>query len=349
MSFLLNDNVRKMTGYVPGFQPEASKAIKLNTNENPYPASPRVFDALKNLNARDLKIYPPFQWKEFRAAAAKLHGISEDQVICGNGGDELLTMMVRCCCDTHRPMAYPTPTYSLYPVLAHIQNCPIIEMPWGPDNSIPEEMLTCGASLAIICNPNAPTCTFISPEAIGEFASKFEGVVLIDEAYADFAEDNCIRLLSKYENIAILRSFSKGYSMAGMRFGYIMTSPLIAAALLKVKDSYNVNIATQRAAVAALEDQEYFKGNVLKIKSERQRVAQALRNLGFDVPESHTNFLLVKIEVPTAKSIYEKLVEKEIYIRHFNLPGLTDKLRISIGTPEENDQLLQGIVEILDK
>ncbi len=349
MNFLFNDNIRKMAGYTPGYQPDSPSAIKLNTNENPYPASPKVFEALANLTAKDLKVYPPFTWKGFRKVASELHGVSPDQIICGNGGDELLSMLVRACCDSHRPLAYPTPTYSLYPVLAHIQNCPIIEIPWSTGYSIPDTLATCGAKLAIICNPNAPTCSFISPEKIAEFAEKFDGVLLIDEAYADFAEDNCIRLLNSFENIAILRSFSKGYSMAGMRFGYLLTSRLIADALLKVKDSYNVNIATQKAAIAALTDQDYFLDNVAKIKSERERVTLALRNLGFDVPDSHTNFLLAKIEEPAAKFIYERLVENEIYIRYFDADGLRDKVRISIGTPEENNALLQGIVDILGK
>ena len=349
MTFLFNDNIRKMAGYTPGFQPDSPSAIKLNTNENPYPASPKVFEALASLTAKELKVYPPFTWKGFREVASELHGVSPEQIICGNGGDELLTMLVRACCDSHRPLAYPTPTYSLYPVLAHIQDCPIIEIPWGPDNSIPEGLATCGAKLVIICNPNAPTCTYVKPESIAEFAENYEGVLLIDEAYVDFAEDNCIRLLNDFDNIAILRSFSKGYSMAGMRFGYLLTSRLIAEAMLKVKDSYNVNIATQKAAIAALLDQEHFLDNVAKIKSERERVTQALRNLGFDVPDSHTNFLLAKIEEPPAKFIYEKLVEREIYIRYFDAEGLRDKVRISIGTPEENNALLGGIVEILGK
>ena len=349
MNFLFNDNIRKMTGYTPGFQPDSPSAIKLNTNENPYPASPQVFEALANLSARELKVYPPFTWKGFRKTASELHGVAPEQIICGNGGDELLTMLVRACCDSHRPMAYPIPTYSLYPVLAHIQNCPIIEIPWGSGYNIPEELASCGAKLVIICNPNAPTSTFISPEKIAEFAESFDGVLLIDEAYADFAEDNCVRLLNNFENIAILRSFSKGYSMAGMRFGYLLTSQLIAEAMLKVKDSYNVNIATQKAAIAALKDQDHFLDNVAKIKSERERVTNALRNLGFDVPDSSTNFLLAKIEEPPAKFVYEQLVAKEIYIRYFDAEGLRDKVRISIGTPEENNALLEGILDILGK
>ncbi len=349
MSFLFNDNIRKMTGYTPGFQPDSVRAIKLNTNENPYPPAPGVFEALKSLSAPELRKYPPSTWKDFRQAAADLHGLDPQQIVCGNGGDELLTMIVRCCCDTHRPLAYPTPTYSLYPELAHIQNCPIIEVPWGPGMSIPEGLANSGATLTIICNPNAPTGTVISPEEIGDFAASYSGVLLIDEAYVDFAEENCLGLLKKYENIAILRSFSKGYSLAGMRFGYIMTSHLIASALMKVKDSYNVNIATQKAAVAALLDQDYFLDNVARIKSERQRVTQALRNLGFEITDSHTNFILAKIETPEAKYIHDQLAQRDIFVRYFNLDGLRDKLRISIGTPAENNELLNGMVEILGK
>ncbi|MBI9017293.1 MAG: histidinol-phosphate transaminase [Phycisphaerae bacterium] len=352
MSYNFRENIEKMQGYVPGFQPTGPDVIKINSNENPCSPAPGVFQALANLanpaNAGKFQKYPPVMWDDFRKVASKLHDVPEEQIICGNGGDEILTMLVRCCCDENRPMAYPVPTYTLYPILADIQNCPVIEIPFEEDFDIPKALFETDAALTILCNPNAPTGTFVTPTKIAELAKAVKGVLLIDEAYADFAPDNCLKLLQTCDNIAILRSMSKGYSLAGMRFGYCLTSPRIAKAMTKVKDSYNINIAAQVAATAALKDQKHFQANRDLIITQRARVTNVLRELGFKLSDSNTNFLLATVPAATtAADIFEKLTEKNIYIRYFNTPELADKLRISIGTDQQNTKLIEALQEIL--
>ncbi len=358
-------NIEQMAGYTPGFQPDTT-AIKLNTNENPYPPSPAVVKALANINPDQLRRYPPIYWNELRNTIAKLHNIDHEMVVCGNGGDEILSMLIRCCCNKDRPVAYPTPTYTLYRVLAQIQNCPVIELPFSDSScQLPEQLAHTGASLTIVCNPNAPTSSFVSPQEIEKLAQQLNGVLLVDEAYVDFAENSCLPLLKNNENIVILRSLSKGYSLAGMRLGYALTaSERIIEAMIKVKDSYNINIATQMAGQAALADQTYHKENVSKIITERARLTNELRQLGFVVPISHTNFVLAQwpetkdlnnqadvntdyTDHITAKQIYESLCQANIFVRYFDTNQLRDKLRITIGLPHQNDALLAQLQKII--
>ena len=347
MKFRFRNNIEEMAGYVPGQQPTDASVIKINTNENPYPPSPKVLEALAKLDGEVLRKYPPVFWDDFRRAAAQIHGVDEAMVVGGNGGDEILTMLVRCCCDKGRALAYPVPTYSLYPVLAKIQDAPVIEVPFDKGGQIPAELPKVKAGLTILCNPNAPTGTQVEAEPVRQLARQLSGVLLIDEAYVDFAEHNCLELLSDCENVVILRSMSKGYSLAGMRFGYALGSQRIVEAMIKVKDSYNVNIAAQAAATAALLDQDYFLENIRKVKEERNRLTAAIRKLGFELGESQSNFLLAKITQPAAKEVYEKLAQRNILIRYFNLEGLEDKVRITVGSREQNDALLAALKEIL--
>ena len=347
MTFRFRDNVENMQGYVPGYQPQGDAVIKVNSNENPYPPSPKVFEALARLNAEQLRRYPPVLWDDFRLVAAKIHNVDPEMIICGNGGDELLTILVRCCCDTTRPLAYPVPTYSLYPVLADIQGNPVVEIPWGKDYSIPQELYKTKAPLTILCNPNAPTGTLIAQEEIKQLAEAIDGVLVLDEAYVDFAADNCLPLVRQCDNVLILRSMSKGYSLAGMRFGYAIAHPRIIEAMIKVKDSYNVNIAAQIAAAAALADQEYFRQTTAKIIAERERLIAELNKIGFEVSPSQSNFVLARITSPPAREIFEKLAQRQIYVRYFEKDRLNDKLRITVGTPEQMDALLNALREII--
>ncbi len=347
MKSWFRDNINAMAGYTPGFQPADPAAIKINTNENPYPPSPKVFEALAQLGSLDLRRYPPIMADGFRQAAAKLHGVKPDMILAGNGGDELLAIIVRCCCGPGRPLAYATPTYSLYPTLAMIADAPVIEVPYGDDYAIPPKLKTTGAPLTFLCNPNAPSTTFVPVASVAELAQAVGGLLLVDEAYVDFAPDNSLRLLQDFDNVIILRSMSKGYSLAGMRFGYVLASEAIIETMTKVKDSYNVNIAAQAAAVAALTDQAYFRRNVENIVSERARLTGELRRLGFALADSHTNFLLVRPPKLSAREIFEGLCRKNIYVRYFNASGLTDKLRISIGSPQDNNALLAALRTLL--
>ncbi len=341
------DNVERTEGYTPGFQPKAADVVKLNTNENPYPPSPEVMKALAEITPDRLRRYPDPMGNAFREAAARLHGVAIDNIMCCNGGDDLLSIAVRAFCDERRPLAYPVPTYTLYPVLAKLENVPVIELPWGEGGMLPNGLDRTGAPLTILCNPNAPTTTVVQIPAIAELAGRLQGVLLIDEAYADFAEHNCVELTKKYNNVIVLRTLSKGYSLCGLRFGYAIASRELIDGLLKVKDSYNVDAIAIALATVAIQDQAYFRANVEKIKRDRQVLAGQLRLLGFRVADSHTNFLWADTDSDTAAEIYERLARRNIFVRYFNQPGLSDKLRITVGTPEQNDKLLAALREIL--
>lgn len=341
------ENIEKAKGYEPGFQPKQTDVLKLNTNENPYPPAPAVMKVLAEIDAEKLRRYPDPVGDQFRQAAAEVNGLSPDNILCCNGGDELLTMAFRAFCDENRPAAYPVPTYSLYPVLANIQNCKAIEVPFDAEFNLPPKLAATGAALTIVCNPNAPSGTFIDVGELASFADELEGILLIDEAYVDFADNNCLNLVKDFDNVIILRSMSKGYSLAGLRFGYAIASPDLIAGLLKLKDSYNVNALAIALAAEAIKDQKYFSENVEKVKRDRDILTEQLRALNFKVAKSSANFVLAESKNRRAKDIYENLLRQNIYIRYFDLPSLNNKLRITVGTSEQNDKLVLTLKEIL--
>ena len=340
-------NIEKMRGYVPGFQPLDADVVKLNTNENPYPPSPAVLKALTEIGPEELRRYPDPLGCDFRQAAAEVNGVEPGCIMCCKGGDELLTIVFRAFCDQKRPVAYPVSTYSLYPVLAKLQNCKAIEIPFDNEFNLPAKLAGTGAKLTIVCNPNAPSGSFISVDELASLADEIEGILLIDEAYVDFAEDNCVRLVKNFDNVIILRSMSKGYSLAGLRFGYAIAQADLIEGLVKVKDSYNVDAISIAAASAAISDRKYFQENVEKIKKQRSEMTGQLHQLGLDVSDSFANFVLADAKTADAKQIYEKLAQRNIYVRYFDLPGLRDKLRITVGTNEQNDMLIGALKDIL--
>ena len=342
------ENVEKAKGYEPGFQPKQIDVVKLNTNENPYPPSPSVMKVLAEITPEKLRRYPDPLGNEFRRAAAEVNNVEPDYIMCCNGGDELLSMAFRAFCDQNRPVAYPVPTYSLYPVLATLQNCQAIEIPFDDEFNLLPRLVGTGAALTIVCNPNAPTGSFVGVEEIASLADELDGVLLIDEAYVDFAEENCARLVRDFDNVIVLRSMSKGYSLAGLRFGYAIAKPELIDGLMKVKDSYNVDAIAIAVASAAIKDQQYFKENVEKVRTERQELTEQLRALNFEVPSSFANFVLARSSYP-ASEIYDKLIQRNIYVRYFDLPGLGDKLRITAGTRQQNEKLISALKEILSE
>jgi histidinol-phosphate aminotransferase len=341
------DNVERAAGYTPGFQPKAAEVVKLNTNENPYPPSPQVMQTLARIRPEQLRRYPDPLGNAFREAAAELNGVSPENILCCNGGDDLLSIAIRACCDEGRPVAYPMPTYSLYPVLARLQDCEAIEIPFGEKFDLPAELATTGAALTIVCNPNAPTGSFVPVEEIASLADRLTGVLLIDEAYVDFAQQNCTPLVKAFDNVIVLRTLSKGYSLAGLRFGYAIAQKGLIDGLVKVKDSYNVDALAIALATAAIRDQAYFRQNVEEIKKERTALTEQLRSLGFIVPDSHSNFVFAQVANGSAGRIHEQLAARNIFVRYWNAPGLQDKLRISVGTREQNQKLLSALKEIL--
>jgi histidinol-phosphate aminotransferase len=343
------ENIEKAEGYEPGFQPKQKDVVKLNTNENPYPPSPAVLKVLSEIGAEQLRRYPDPLGGTFREAAAEVNGVGPENIMCCNGGDELLTIAFRAFCDESRSVAYPVPTYSLYPVLSNLQNCKAIEVPFDSEFNLPVKLTNTGSALTIVCNPNAPSGTFISVGELASLADEIEGVLLIDEAYVDFAEANCAALVKDFDNVIILRSMSKGYSLAGLRLGYAIAQLDLITGLIKIKDSYNVDAVAIAVATAAIKDQGHFKENIEKIKKDRELLTAQLRALKFNVPKSYANFVLAECGNYQAGQIYDKLVQRNIYVRYFDLPGLTDMLRITVGTSEQNDKLILALKEILSE
>jgi histidinol-phosphate aminotransferase len=342
------ENIEKMQAYQPGFQPAWQDVVKLNTNENPYPASPDILKVLSQINHELLRRYPDPLGSQFRFAAAQLNGVESDCIMCCNGGDELLKMAFEAFCDENRPVAYPVPTYTLYRVLANIQNCKAIEIPFDKEYNLPAKLSGTNAALTIICNPNAPSGSIISQDELASLADEINGVLLIDEAYVDFANNNCVELVKNFDNVIILRTLSKGYSLAGLRFGYAIAQPELINGLLKVKDSYNTDAIAISVATAAIKDQDHFEQNVQRVRIERIRLTQQLRDLGFEVPTSHSNFVLAEYKKGSAKPIYEELVQRNVYVRYFENPGLENKLRISVGTPPQDEELIKALKEIME-
>ncbi len=346
------DNVERIAGYTPGFQPRSTGVVKLNTNENPYPPSPEVMKALAAIGPEQLRRYPDPIGNSFREAAASVHGVAPENIICCNGGDDLLSIAIRAFCEDGRPVAYPVPTYTLYPVLANLDDCPVIEVPFDEQFNLPAGLIKSGAALTIVCNPNAPSGTCVPREALASLADELKGVLLIDEAYVDFADGDCVSLTRDFDNVILLRSLSKGYSLAGLRFGYGIANADLIAGLMKVKDSYNVDAVAIALATVAIKDQAYFKANVAKVRADRQALTEGLRSLGFDVLDSATNFVLAQVGAKhvspvSASQIHEELAKRNIYVRYFSIPELEDKLRISVGTKEQNDKLLAALKEIV--
>jgi histidinol-phosphate aminotransferase len=340
-------NIEKVKGYEPGFQPRETQVLKLNTNENPYQPSSAVMKVLAEISEEKLRRYPDPVGGEFREVAAGINGVDPENIMCCNGGDDLLTIAFRAFCDENRPVAYPVPTYSLYPVLARLQNCSVIEIPFDSEFNLPPKLAKTDAALTIVCNPNAPSGSFISVGELASLADELSGMLLIDEAYVDFADENCVALVKDFDNVIVLRSMSKGYSLAGIRFGYAIAKADLIAGLMKVKDSYNVDAVAIALATAAIKDQDYFRQTTENVKKARESLVLQLRDLKFKVSASHANFVLAETGNCPASEIYDKLVQRNIFVRYFNLPGLADKLRITVGTTEQNEKLILALKEIL--
>jgi len=271
-------SVDAMAGYTPGKQIRGRKIIKLNTNENPYPASPKVQEVLQNIDMNDLRLYPQPMGDDVRDTIADLFGFERDNVILGNGSDDILTIAIRSFADDGDSIAVVDPTYSLYKVLAAIQGANTIKIPLEDGFALPQNLAqkAAGAKLMLIPRPNAPTGNIFPMAEMRQLCEDFDGIVLIDEAYADFADDNCVELAKEYSNVVVSRTLSKSYALAGVRFGFAMAHKEIIAGMLKVKDSYNVNFLTQKLADAALKDQDYLRNITAKVCESRSTLSDAL-------------------------------------------------------------------------
>lgn len=348
MSDLIRKSVQAMSGYVPGEQPKDAGIVKLNTNENPYLPSPDVQDILSMVDIAVLSRYPDPVCIELRKVIAELHGCDIENVFVGNGSDEVLALCIRAFVEREGSIGYFDPSYSLYPILADIED--VEKKPVALDAAFGWQMpADYSASLFFLTQPNAPTSLVYDKAPVDAFAKDFRGVVLIDEAYADFANDNCMDLALKHENVLVARTLSKSYSLAGIRLGYCVGNAGLIGAMYKIKDSYNVNYLTQEIARVAILDQDTMHANVQAIVETRKLVADKLLEFGFEVCDSQANFLWVKPLGIGAEALFNALRKKNIIVRYFGSDERTkDYLRITIGTAPEMLKFLDETESILN-
>jgi len=335
-----------MTGYVPGEQPKSGiKVIKLNTNENPYPPSPKAIAALQNIDSDSLRRYPDPFAHEFCQAVSDVLGVPEDWIIVGNGSDDVLNILIRACAEgSDRKVVYPMPTYVLYRTLSAMQPAKIVEVPYGENFQLPiAELIAANGAVTFIASPNSPSGHAVPLDDLRKLAQHVSGIVAIDEAYVDFAEYSALQLVHEFDNVIVLRTLSKGYSLAGLRLGFGIANPKLLAGLFKVKDSYNIDAIAIAAGTAAMRDQDYKKACVEKVKRSRTKLSHDLKNLGYTVLESHGNFVLATPSKSNAEETYLKLKETGILVRYFNQTGLSDKLRITVGTDDQNQALINAL------
>ncbi|MGF1537695.1 MAG: histidinol-phosphate transaminase [Elainellaceae cyanobacterium] len=335
-------NVDAMTGYIPGEQPKPGTAVlKLNTNENPYPPSPEAIAVLHSFDPERLRRYPHPYADEFREAISAVFEVPKDWIMVGNGSDEILNVIIRACADGPRTVVYPTPTYVLYKTLAEIQPAEVVEVPYLPGYKLPIDALAqANGAITFIASPNSPSGHVVPLEDLRQLASRLTGILMVDEAYVDFAEGSALPLVQEFDNVIISRTLSKGYSLAGLRLGFGIAQPSLLSGLFKVKDSYNIDAIACAVGAAAMRDQDHKNACAKKVKASRTKLAIALEKLGFEVPESHGNFLWVTPPSNNAEALYLGLKEKGLLVRYFKQPGLNQNLRITVGTEEQNGRLL---------
>lgn len=340
-------HIDRMHGYVPGEQPQGRQFIKLNTNENPYPPSPRVAPAITaELDGR-LRLYPDPVGTAFRAEAARLNGVTPEMILAGNGSDDLLTILVRAFVGPGDRIVYPTPSYILYETLAEIQAATVFAVPFDTDWRLePEAFTAAGAKLAFLANPNSPSGTMLPADEVVGLARRLNCPLIVDEAYADFASSSCVELVRDHPNVIVTRTLSKGYGLAGLRLGYLVAQPEVVAGLIKVKDSYNCDRLSLAGGAAALADQAYLAETRGKILATRARLQAAVRELGYHSPESHANFVWCE-GGPDAGSVYQALKDRGILVRLMRYPGRPAGLRITVGTDAEIDRLLDELTAIV--
>ena len=345
---LARPHVAKLQAYTPGLQPAEPGWVKLNTNECPYPPSPRVAEALRREIGDDgasLRLYPNPRSGPLRAAVASLHGLREENVCIGNGSDDILNLLIRAFCTQDAAAGFTLPSYSLYPVLIEIQDGRSNVIEFDRTMRLPVERITASPARAFfLTSPNAPTGVGFSNAGIESVLAAFCGLLVVDEAYAPFADENAIPLLARHPNLVVVRSLSKAYALAGIRVGYALAHPEIIGLLDRVRDSYNVNRLSQVAAIAALGDQAYYDSVIVRVKATRDRgVADLAQRRGWFTYPSQSNFIFTEPRnargeagPAVAKSAYDFLFARRVLVRHFPSHALTAPfLRLSVGTDAE--------------
>jgi histidinol-phosphate aminotransferase len=334
--------IEALIGYTPGEQPQAGKFIKLNTNESPYPPSPRVTRAIQQAAEAGLMRYPDPLGNAFRRRAAEVLGVEPDWILCGNGSDDILTIVTRALVGRGQLLRLPYPSYVLYKTLAQIQGAWAQEVRFQPDWTLPEAFAAASPELRLVFlpNPNSPSGTVVSKDAIRELAARLPCPLLVDEAYVDFAPANCLDLVREDERVLVSRTLSKSYALAGLRFGYLVGQPQLIAKLAKVKDSYNCDALAIAGAMAAIDDQAWLRENVARINATRVQLSSGLEQLGFSVVPSQANFVWCQHPARASRELYEQLKRNRVLVRYMDYPGWGDGLRISVGTDEQIEACL---------
>jgi histidinol-phosphate aminotransferase len=340
--------IEAIAGYTPGEQPQDGSFIKLNTNENPYPPSPAVGEAIQKTIGRLPKYPHPFG-DPFRLKAAELWGVEPNWILCGNGSDDILTILTRTLVGAGELLRLPYPSYILYRTLAQLQAANYQEVHFNLDWSVSDDFAKSKDKLKLVflANPNSPSGTVVPPEKVLEIAERLPCPLLVDEAYADFAETNCVSLVKRCDKIMVSRTFSKSYALAGLRFGYLVAQPHLIEQFVKMKDSYNCDALSIAAATAALRDQDWLAANRAKILATRSRLVADMRKLGFTTVDSQSNFVWNTLINRPIRPFYEELKRRHILVRYMNYPGWGDGIRISVGTDDEIDRCLDELRKIV--
>jgi histidinol-phosphate aminotransferase len=336
-------NIRALAGYVPGEQPADGSFIKLNTNENPYPPSPRVLEAIQRILSADrLRKYPDPVGRHFCQVAGQVLGVDPDGILIGNGSDDILTIVTRTLVPEGGWIASLTPSYILYRTLAEIQGAGFRSVPFTPDWQLPDPWPIRHNHLTFLPNPNSPSGTQVPIAGLERLTDQLDGPLILDEAYVDFADDDGLSLIGR-KNVVVTRSLSKSYALAGIRFGFAVAEPALVREFIKVKDSYNCDVLSLAAAAAAMEDQDYRREIRGRIIATRTRLAGELARLGFDVTPSQANFVWCRRSDRPLKPIYEELKRRKILVRYMAYEGYGDGLRITVGSDAEIDRLLEEL------
>lgn len=347
------NNVKSVIPYTPGEQPQIKNVVKINTNENPYPPSPKVVEALKNFDMETLKKYPDPAISKLVKAIADYHNVDANQVFVGVGSDDVIGMAFLTFFNSDKPILFPDITYSFYDVWANLYNIPYTQIPLKDDFTIDREAYIQPNGGVVIANPNAPTAIAMDIESV-EYIVKNnpDSVVIIDEAYVDFGGESALSLVDKYENLLVVRTYSKSRSMAGARIGYAIGQKDIIKLFNDVKYSYNsytLSNMTIELGVASIQDDEYFKSTVKKIVETREKYIKELEELNFEVLPSSANFVFAKPKDMNAEELFNTLKSMNIFVRYFKKPRINEYLRITIGTDEEMASLIKAIKEIKNR
>lgn len=341
----IRECVEQTSGYVPGEQPQTNDFTKLNTNENPYPPPLEIFEGLQQ-ELTKVRLYPDPVSTQLRRAAAKVFEVSPDNILAGNGSDDILNIAVRTFVNPGDTVAFLDLTYSLYETIARVHGSSIVEIPTDNQFAIDQPIICPEAKLIFTASPNPPVGQHLNRDYLEETCKKATGIVLIDEAYADFSDESHLDFLDKYDNIIISRTMSKSYSIAGMRVGFGIASIPIIEQMNKVKDSYNLDRVAQFLGTNAFSFQEYFQEIWQKVRQTRSHLIKSLKALDFLVFDSDSNFVFASSKWVSASYLYNKLKERKVLVRHFENPRIKDYIRISIGTDQEIARLLEAINEI---